>query len=74
MVKENNTTININDVEYDTNDFTETQKVMFSHVVDLERKISNIKFNLDQLSFGKESFLNQLVASLESEEKQEQSD
>ena len=71
MVKENNTTININDVEYDTNDFTETQKVMLSHVVDLERKISNIKFNLDQLSFGKESFLSQLVSSLETEKQEE---
>ena len=49
MVKENNTTITINDVEYDTNNFTETQKIILSHVVDLDRKINNIKFNLDQL-------------------------
>jgi len=27
MVKENNTTITINDIEYDTNDFTDTQNI-----------------------------------------------
>ncbi len=72
MVKENNTTITINDVEYDTNNFTETQKIILSHVVDLDRKINNIKFNLDQLTFGKEAFVNQLVLSLEDKEDTEE--
>jgi len=72
MVKENNTTITINDVEYDTNNFTETQKIILSHVVDLDRKINNIKFSLDQLTFGKEAFVNQLVLSLEDKEDTEE--
>lgn len=72
MVKENNTTITINDIEYDTDNFTDTQKILLSHVTDLDRKVNNIKFNLDQLTFGRDCFLKELIASLENKEEVEE--
>ena len=72
MVKENNTTITINDIEYDTDNFTDTQKILLSHVTDLDRKVNSIKFNLDQLAFGKDCFLKELIASLENKEEVEE--
>ena len=54
----------IDGVEYDYDTFTEQQKVMTEHVADLERKVNSAKFNLDQLSVGRDSFLNMLKQSL----------
>ena len=72
MVKENNTTITINDIEYDTDNFTDTQKTLLRHVTDLDRKVNNTKFNLDQLIFGRDCFLKELMASLKNEEEIEE--
>jgi len=41
---------------------------MFNHCVDLDRKIGNTQFNLDQLMVGKEAFITRLKASLEVQE------
>jgi len=54
----------IDGVEYDYDTFTDQQKVMTEHVADLERKVNSAKFNLDQLSVGRDSFLNMLKQSL----------
>ena len=37
---------------------------MVNHITDLDRKISNARFNLDQLAFGREAFVNALAQSL----------
>jgi hypothetical protein len=59
--------ITIDDKEYDTADFTEEQVVLTNHCLDLDRKISNMNFQLQQLQVGKDSFLKMLKESLESE-------
>jgi hypothetical protein len=38
---------------------------MVDHVADLERKINSSTFNLQQLNFGKQAFIDALKASLE---------
>jgi hypothetical protein len=65
MVEKKTKTITINDKEYSEDDFSDEQKVMINHVVDLERKISSTKFNLDQLNVGRSKFLEMLEASME---------
>ena len=62
--------ITIDDKEYDTADFTEEQVVLTNHCLDLDRKISNMNFQLQQLQVGKDSFLKMLKESLESPEEE----
>ena len=60
--------ITINDVEYDTATFTEEQIALTNHCLDLDRKIGNMNFQLQQLQVGKDSFLKLLTESLETVE------
>ena len=62
--------ITIDDKEYDTADFTEEQVVLTNHCLDLDRKIANMNFQLQQLQVGKDSFLKMLKESLESSEEE----
>ena len=57
----------IDEVEYNVEDFTDEQKVLINHVMDLDRKISSTKFNLDQLNVGRNAFMNMLSTSLKAE-------
>ncbi len=65
MAKNEKKTITVNDVEYNLDDFTAEQSVMLNHIQDLDRKLSNAQFNLDQLAVGREAFVNMLTGSLE---------
>jgi len=67
MGEKKTTPITINDVEYTYEDMTEQQQAMVNHCNDLDRKIKSTQFNLDQLSVGKDAFINMLVADLEQE-------
>jgi len=62
--------ITIDGVEHDTADFTEEQIILTNHCLDLDRKISNMNFQLQQLQVGKESFLKMLKESLASTEEE----
>ena len=64
MSKNEKNLITVNDIEYDIADFTDAQKAMLNHVQDLDRKLGNAQFNLDQLSVGREAFVNMLAAFL----------
>lgn len=64
MAKKDKSIITVNDVEYDVNDFTDEQKALLNHVQDLDRKLGNAQFNLDQLMVGREAFVQRLAASL----------
>jgi len=64
MAKNENKTITVNDVEHNVEDLTEQQIVMFNHVADLDKKLGNLAFNMDQLKVGREAFGNMLHASL----------
>ena len=57
--------LKIDEKEYLIDDLTQEQKVMVDLVADLERKINSSTFNLQQLNFGKQAFVDALKASLE---------
>ena len=40
---------------------------MVNHIQDLDRKIANARFNVDQLSVGREAFVDMLAANLAGE-------
>ena len=67
MGKKKTTPITVNDVEYVFEDMEPEQQAMVNHVADLESKISSTQFNLDQLSVGKDAFINMLANSLQKE-------
>ena len=54
----------IDGIEYDVEKLTDQQKALLDHVVDLERKVGSARFNLDQLSVGRDAFFNMLKQSL----------
>ena len=68
MGKDKKTPIVINDKEYILEDMTDEQKMLVNHSVDLSRKIDSMKFNLDQLTVGKETFVKMLEESLSKED------
>jgi hypothetical protein len=68
MGEKKTTPITIDDVEYVYEDLTPEQQTLVNHCVDLDRKINSTKFNLDQLSVGKDAFVNLLKKSLEPKE------
>ena len=65
MGEKKTTPIVENDVEYTFEDMTPQQQAMVNHCNDLDRKIKSTQFNLDQLSVGKDAFVNMLIADLE---------
>lgn len=65
MAKKEKNTITVNEVEYNLNDFTDEQRILFNHVQDLDRKIATAQFNIDQLAVGREAFVHRLAAALE---------
>ena len=56
--------VNIDDKEYDMDSFSDEQKAMVNHIVDLERKLQSSEFNLVQLRFGQQAFIDALRVSL----------
>jgi len=71
MAKKEKNTITVNEKEYDLESFSDTQKAYLNHIQDLDRKLSNAQFNLDQLSFGREAFVQRLAESLETPKAEE---
>ena len=71
MAKDTNKTIYVDNVEYDTNDFTEEQILLTNHCLDLDRKIGSTQFQLQQLQVGKDAFLGLLKKSLEAKPAEE---
>ena len=59
------------DKEYKESELSDEQKVMINHVADLERKIQSSEFNLQQLRFGKQAFVDALQASVDKEDEQD---
>jgi hypothetical protein len=65
MGKQKKTPVVINNKEYFAEDLTDQQKSMLNHIQDLDRKLKSAKFNVDQLSVGREAFISMLSKSLE---------
>ena len=56
--------LNLDDKEYIIEDMTDEQKMMVNHINDLQNKQNTNQFMADQLSVGKEAFINILRDSL----------
>ena len=65
--KEKEQTVSIDGEEHKVADLTETQVTLVNHVTDLDRKISSSKFNLDQLTIGRNACMEMLVKEMEEE-------
>ena len=65
MGKDEKTPITVNDKDYFIEDMTDEQVTCINHIKDLNRKLSSARFNVDQLSVGRDAFVNMLAASLE---------
>ncbi len=72
MTEKKTQVITIDEVEYNVEDFTDEQKVLINHVMDLDRKIGSTKFNLDQLNVGRGAFMNALKDTLTSDPEPQQ--
>ena len=62
--KEKEKSIQIFDKEYKESDLSDEQKAMVNHIDDLSRKIGASEFNLVQLRFGRQAFLDALQVDL----------
>ena len=56
--------LSLDDKEYVIEDMTDEQKMMVNHINDLQNKQNTNQFMADQLSVGKEAFINMLRDSL----------
>ena len=56
MAKKEQNTINIDGKEYTEDQLTDQQKIIINHINDLERKMSSVRFNLDQMAVGRDAF------------------
>ena len=62
--------VTIDNVEYDANEFTQEQALLFNHCVDLDRKIGSTTFQLQQLQGGKDYFVGLLKQALETKKEE----
>jgi len=63
--------LKVDEKEYLVDDLNQDQKLMVDHIADLDRKIKTSTFNLQQLQFGKQAFIDGLKTSLEKNSKTE---
>jgi gamma-glutamylcysteine synthetase len=62
---ENKQTVVINGEEHNVEDLSQEQVTLLNHVADLENKIRQISFNLDQAQGGRNYFMGLLTSSLD---------
>jgi len=60
--------LKIEDKEYDIESMSNEQKAMINHITDLDRKLQSSEFNLIQLRFGKQAFVDALKVSINENE------
>tara|TARA_A100000172_G_scaffold58196_1_gene37954 strand:+ start:413 stop:643 length:231 start_codon:yes stop_codon:yes gene_type:complete len=68
--KEQKPMLSLDGEEFDIEKMTDNEKLLINHVADLDRKINASKFNLQQLEFGRQAFVNGLKESLNKKEEQ----
>ena len=64
--------VNLFGEDYKESELNDEQKVMINHVADLDRKINSSEFNLTQLRFGKQAFLDALKVILDKDEEEKE--
>ena len=66
--------VTVDGKDYSEDDLNDEQKAMVNHLVDLNRKIGSSEFNLVQLRFGRQAFVDAFKASLQEVESVEESE
>jgi len=74
MAEEKEKTVVINGAEHNAADLSQEQVVLLNHVADLENKIRQIGFNLEQAHGGRNHFMALLTASLEAKAEPEEAE
>ena len=74
MGKNEKTPITVNDTEYFVEDMNDTQKAYLNHIQDLDRKLGNAQFNIDQLHMGRQKAVELLADALENPEEVEEAE
>ena len=72
--KQQQSFVTVDGKDYQEDDLNDEQKAMVNHLVDLNRKIGSSEFNLVQLRFGRQAFVDAFKASLEEVESVEESE
>jgi hypothetical protein len=57
----------IDNVEYFLEQLTPEQQVLANHIIDLDRKLSSARFNVDQMHVGRNAFVQIFERALASE-------
>ena len=57
----------LNGVEHIVDDMNDEQKMMVNHIADLQNKMDQMRFNLDQINIGHQAFIGKLEESLAGE-------
>ena len=74
MAEEKEKTVVINGAEHNAADLSQEQVVLLNHVADLENKIRQIGFSLEQAHGGRNHFMALLTASLEAKAEPEEAE
>jgi hypothetical protein len=74
MGKNEKTPITVNDTEYFVEDMNDAQKEYLNHVQDLDRKLGNAQFNINQLHMGRLKAVELLADALENPEEVEEAE
>ena len=69
--KEQKPVLTFDDKEYIIEDMTDEQKALINHINDLQNKINSMQFNLDQISVGKDAFIEKLREALVEDKEKE---
>ena len=72
--KEKEPLLSIDGNEYSVNELDDNQKLMVQHLSDLNRKIDSATFNIQQLQFGRQAFVDALRVSLNKSEDENSDD
>jgi hypothetical protein len=57
----------IDGTEYDLEQLTPEQRLLVNHIADLDRKLGSARFNVDQMTIGRNAFAQLFERSLASE-------
>ena len=68
MAKDTKNAVIIDDVEYQLEDLSQESRYFLDNLVDLDRKIAGMRFNVDQLQVGRNAFMQLLSDSLKPKE------
>ena len=72
--KQQQSLVTVDGKDYKEDDLNDEQKAMVNHLVDLNRKIGSSEFNLVQLRFGRQAFVDAFKSSLQEVESVEESE